>query len=258
MFWVIQENVAGEERHDHFVQAVERLGDDYALVKVIPFSNEVIPDINPQGDVMVIGSVRLTQKIAPSKGWTSFINDNFDFEVWRDKWKGHILNEDAIVAPFRSIPVDKPVFFIRPCKDNKAFTGTVMDLREYQTWLGRLLANEQASDLDFDIDEMVLVSSVKNIQREVRFFIVDGKPVTHSTYRIGRQTKYLDDIMTDPIAVQFVQDMINIWTPTEAFVLDIALVEDEYKIIEINCLNCAGFYKADVFKIVEAIDALWT
>lgn len=95
MFWIIQENVAGgEESHEHFLEAVECLGDDYALVKNIPFILDIIPDINPPASVMVMGSVRLCQKLAPMKGWI----DNFDFSIWRKKWKGNILNDDAVVV----------------------------------------------------------------------------------------------------------------------------------------------------------------
>ena len=62
--------------------------------------------------------------------------------------------------------------------------------------------------------------------------------------------------MTDPDAIKFVEDRIRQWTPDKAFCVDVALVEDGYKVIEINCINAAGFYKADVFKLVQALEEL--
>lgn len=260
MHWIIQTNVAREERHDAFVEAVRRVGDTFTMVKHIPFTLNITPQptIN---EAIVIGSVTLTQKIGPKRGWTTFTNDNFDYNVWAEKWKGFIMNDDAVVAPFRDVPMDREIFFIRPTKDNKAFTGMIMDRTEYGQWLNRLLAGEQASDLDFDLDEEVLVATPKKILKEVRFFVVDDKVASHSTYRIGNQTRYLDDTMTDTDAVDFVNRMLKMWTPDKAFVLDVALVENDdetqaWEIIEINCLNCAGFYKADVDKIVRALHEL--
>lgn len=50
--------------------------------------------------------------------------------------------------------------------------------------------------------------------------------------------------------------MIEIWQPARAFVIDIALTQESYKIVEINCINSAGFYAADVSKIVNAIQKM--
>jgi len=257
MFWVIQNNVANEERYDDFIHAVGKLY-DYEIVKVIPFSNELTPDINPPSPTMVYGSTTLTMRIAPKKGWKVFTNENFDFTVWRDKWAGNILNEDATVGTFRKVELPKVAteFFIRPVKDNKAFSGTVMDFWEYQQWLGRLRVNEQASDLDFDMDEVVLVSSLKNIKQEIRFWIIGGEIITHSMYKIGDRVQYHEETMTSPDAVSFVKRMIDIWQPDDAFVLDVALVEDGYKVLEINTINCAGLYKANVFKLVDGFSRI--
>jgi len=47
--------------------------------------------------------------------------------------------------------------------------------------------------------------------------------------------------------------MVDMWQPADAFVLDIALTHNGYKVLEVNCLNSAGFYAADVSKLVQAI-----
>lgn len=260
MHWVIQSNVAKEENHQDFIDMVGRIGDDYTVVDHIPFTLtlEPEPNIKENDSVIAIGSVKLTQTIALIRGWNpgAFTNSNFNFEVWSKAWSGHTLNEDATVTTFGNIPLYNSVFFIRPTKDNKAFTGQVMDLREYQRLLGRMESGEEASDVYFTIDEPVLVSSPKNIQKEFRFFIVDDEVITHSTYKNNNRSLHLEETYTDPDAIDFVKNMIKIWTPADAFVLDVAMVDDEYKIIEINCINCSGFYRANVGKIVEALHNL--
>lgn len=265
MHWVIQNGPIREEGYTDLVEALKRYDIPHTEVTVVPFSAELIPDINPKGDVIVMGTVSLASKVVKRKGWKpgAFTNENFDFRVWSEKWKGYLLNEDAVVCPFRRIPLEWDPFFIRPVLDNKAFTGQTMWMHEYQTWLGRLLVEEGASDLNFDIDEMVMVASPKKIYREMRFWVVDHKVVTGSVYKIGEDVTHQDEGFIDHDAKSFVTGLVGnpdfivgAWAPDRAFCIDIALVEEGYKIIEINCLNSAGFYKADVFKLVQAIQGM--
>lgn len=264
MHWVVQENVANEDRYDEVVNTLSRFGIPYSQVKVVPFAHTLEPDVNPTGRVMTLGSITLTSRVVERKGWTpgAYSNDNFDFEVWSKipQWAPYILNSDAIVCPFRDVPNTWDRFFIRPCLDTKAFAGTVMDWDEYQTWRGRLLIEEGASDLMFNIDEMVCVAPLKEIYREFRFFIVDGKISTASVYKIGGDVTYQDEGFIDRDANFFVTGLvcnppfcIGSWQPARAFVMDVAMVEDGYKIIEINCINSAGFYKANVSKLIRDI-----
>jgi hypothetical protein len=46
------------------------------------------------------------------------------------------------------------------------------------------------------------------------------------------------------------------WQPQRAFVLDVAETADGPKIVEINTLNSAGFYAADIQRIVLALEEL--
>ncbi|RLC98985.1 MAG: hypothetical protein DRI65_17695, partial [Chloroflexota bacterium] len=152
-------------------------------------------------------------------------------------------------------------FFIRPCKDNKAFTGVVTTLEAYYDWVDKVQIVKysdygSSEGVDFDLDEEVMVSPVQRIYREVRFYIVDGKIATHSTYRMGNKTKYIGENFTDPDAIALVNHVIGLWQPDEAFVIDVALVESGYKVIEINCINCAGLYAGDVVKLVGSLNQL--
>ena len=55
--------------------------------------------------------------------------------------------------------------------------------------------------------------------------------------------------------IDFINDMIKIYEPAEAFVIDVCLLlNGEMKIVEINCFNSSGFYDADIQKIVMSIE----
>lgn len=43
---------------------------------------------------------------------------------------------------------------------------------------------------------------------------------------------------------------------SDAYVLDICRTDDGLKIIETNCINAAGFYAADLGKLVSALEEL--
>ena len=48
--------------------------------------------------------------------------------------------------------------------------------------------------------------------------------------------------------------MIKLFEVNDTFVMDICLTDNGYKIVECNCTNSAGFYKADMNKLIMALE----
>ncbi len=44
------------------------------------------------------------------------------------------------------------------------------------------------------------------------------------------------------------------WQPHEAFVVDVCELDEGLKVLELNTLNAAGFYAADVQRLVVALE----
>ena len=101
------------------------------------------------------------------------------------------------------------------------------------------------------MEAKIQCSTIKNIQKEIRYWIVDGEIITNSLYKLGSSVIY--DEYNDEDALQFVKDMISIYKPATSFVIDICQVDNKWKIVEINCINCAGFYKANIGKLLDRI-----
>lgn len=263
MHWIIQDNLYREEGASDLVATLERFAIPHDLVKVLPFSDhldpleQTVPVVHPQGLVMVCGSTTLA-RIANRRGWVpgSFLNEDHDYRAWHTHYGSKLLNADARVCRFADVePIWPDGFFIRPCEDTKSFAGQCMDWAEFSDWRRRVIElNETYTSLNGET--MVSYGPIKRIFREARFFVVDGRIVTSSTYKIGSRISYSTDV--PPTMVDFAQQMIDLWSPARAFVIDVALVdgEDEPKVVEINCLNSAGFYLADVQKLVMAIEAM--
>lgn len=102
----------------------------------------------------------------------------------------------------------------------------------------------------------VLVAEPMEIWTETRLFVVGDQIVTGSVYKRGTQVIYDDYLDSD--VVDFAAACIGHWQPSDAFVLDIATTPQGCKIVELNCINAAGFYACDVQKIVAAIESLPT
>jgi hypothetical protein len=262
MYWVVQENIRDEASYDSFIAALQELNVQHEIVKVIPFAHEVIPDINPTGRVIVCGSTSLDM-VARKKGWEpgTFLNVNFDQRVWSRIYGTDLLNADAEFFNFCKIPSFSGLKFIRPVDDMKVFAGTVIDGAVLDNWKESI---QRYSDgyLTLRPDTPVSVSEVKEIENEARFFVVGGKVVTGSYYRMGGR-QHQERIESGTLW-EFAEWIVDRWQPDNAFVIDIAQVFVQKmfgkalvdKVIEINCINSSGFYQADMRAVVAAIEEL--
>jgi len=255
MIWVVQENLFNEKEYRRFLQIIEKSGIEYRTVKVIPFSHEMIPAIEYEGKKVAYGSTTL-MKIVLKEGWDPgcYFNENFDARKWSPAYGKDMLNSDAVFCKFKDVPLDYEEIFIRPCEDLKLFTGEVTSRDKFKEWQERVLTMDSESTLTKET--YVAVSMPKKINREYRFFVVDGEIVTGSLYKIGRTVT--TSIAVEPAALKFAQRMVRKWSPHKVFVIDVAHTPEGYKVIEINCANGAGFYSCDVSKLVQAIYVLET
>jgi hypothetical protein len=246
MLWIIQENLFQESEYENFLDACDRQGINYRHVKIIPFSHELVPEITEPNPILAFGSTTLV-RIAQERGWKPgvFYNDNFNFQVWSKALGENILNYGANICNISNIETELNRFFIRPCEDLKYFNGTVINKESLNEWKDEIFSHSRYLTEDTE----VVISDVKTIYKEFRFFMIDNKLVTGSLYRLG--TRLCLDENIEPDAHRFASKMIELWQPARAFVIDIALTEEGYKIVEVNCINSAGFYAADVSKIVN-------
>ena len=260
MHWVIQDNLYQENGYTALAEALLRLEIPHDVVKVVPFSEDLsedqqtIPHIIPTGLVMVCGSITLA-KIAKKRKWTpgSFLNNNYDYRVWKAEYGDNLLNNEACVCRFADVqPIWSP-FFIRPIFDSKSFNGTVTDWDSFVEWQTKVI-DLHDTYTSLCKDTMILYGPIKKIQKEYRFFVVDNQIVGQSVYKIGNRVIY--DSLVDDDAIFFAKTMINMWQPSRAFVIDVAMTTDGFRIVEINCINSAGFYAIDVMKFVSAIEAM--
>lgn len=278
MHWVLQNNIFREEGFKRLLETLQRFGISHTLHKVIPFIGVISPPLEfgedyifpdefdenyepplPDGPKIVMGSYSMAF-YAQRKGWRpgSFANENHDFRVQVKHWGEAMLNHDAQVMPFSDVPKTRELFFIRPVEDTKSFAGHVTGWGKYKEWRDKVMTLGADNGGTLEGSTLVMVSPVRKIFREYRLWVVDGYIVTASLYKEGSTVRYSDQVDKAVLdwALPFTGHpmLYGNWAPARAYVLDVFETEEGYKIGEVNCINSAGFYAADMQKLVDALN----
>lgn len=244
---------------EELVEVLSRYNISYSQHKVIPFIGELEPNIDISGNVIVFGSYSM-RHVVNKKGWSPgcFVVPGIDEINYR--WQKYMLNHDAKFCTFeQSLEyADKNNdFFIRPVADSKVFSGTIMNYQELHEWWNKVVILEEDDGTSLRGSTPVMIASPKNIYKEYRFWVVKRKIVTGCLYKLGNRILYQNidsglDMAVQVFASSFTE--YRVWQPTEAYCMDIALTDDGFKIIEINCMNAAGLYEANIGLLVESLE----
>jgi hypothetical protein len=268
MFYVIQENLFREYHYDKLISTLKRYGFDYHIVRSFPYTDKIvdvedIPDVayvvdelpdlnlNFKQKIFVFGSVKLA-RITSELGWSpgSMLNDQHDFMSYKDHYKEHLLNYDSTIHRLGDELEWSGDMFLRPTNDNKAFTGSLFTLEEWIDKREYILHNLKSDVINEDT--LIQLTTPRNIQKEIRCWVVGGKVVTASQYRLGNSVVL--DANVEPEALEFAQRMVDIHSIASSFVIDVCLSEGEWKIVELGCINSAGFYHSDLSLMIQKLE----
>lgn len=253
MFYVIQENVFREENYNKIFDVMKRLKLPYEILK-IDTNGDIAKLMNKRKDVFVFGSVRAA-RLAASMEWTpgSFYGKNHDYEIYKEHYKENLLNYDCQLKDIADQITWEPneIKFIRPSKDSKVFNGKLYTKIKWEDTV------KMVEEKYFGVIPPVTiqVGTTKKIYKEARVWIVDGKVVTSSYYKFNENVAYSENV--EPEGLEFAQSMVDTYKVAPAFVMDICLTPEGWKIVEINCVNCSGFYQGDLQKLVMALEDVY-
>ena len=254
MYYIVQANVFKEENFYDLIKTLERLKLEYEIVEIQPFVDE-FEFKTSRKDVFPFGAARMS-RLTKKYDWYpgSQLCENHDYGVYSKYYNENLLNYDSKIVRFGDNFSFQGLFFARPTENTKAFTGRVFDMNEWKKFRELNLTDGHKTRLTENT--LIQISSVKKMQNEIRFWIVKGEIVTASIYNIGGEY-YLGSII-DNDAYDFVNKMIKIFELAKTFTMDICLVNGTYKIVECGCTNSAGFYKADINKLIIALEKAFT
>ena len=253
--WIIQNNLIKPEVLDEFRDAFQTLNISHEEVKMIPFSTE-LPSFEPASINIFYGSTTLMMNAANHPVYKSGVfydPDLFTTENYLKQWGNNMLNDGGLILRFEDFiqheVIKQGEWFIRPDADNKSFAGGVMTAKEIEDWYEKIL---RIDNPDLNASTLIFAAAPKQISREWRNFIVNGKVVDSSRYVLnGHLNPSHEDVPREMIA--FTEKCTSEYSPNAIFVMDIAETNEGFKIIECNCFNGTGFYQHDIKTIVEHV-----
>jgi hypothetical protein len=266
MHHLIQVDMYHEFGFRRLRDAVLSLNLPYGIFSIIPFDTEIrwVEGVITGGEVptMVWGATSV-ERITGKYGWNPgvFKNENFDMRVLNQQYGSSMLNADGKFYKLGEVPAFEGTAFIRPVHDSKSFTGQLINDDELDKWRTDLYElRHEFSTLDLNTE--VMVASPKRTIDEARFFIVDKNVVAGSMYRVDGRVLYKQIGNDTPLYKpmwEYAQGHASTfegWAPAEAFVLDVARTPEGFRVIEVNCINSAGFYDCNMTAVVKAIEYL--
>lgn len=251
--WILQSNLVKESQVRPFAEAFRDQGIEFQDVAIVPFADQFMHEPNLVDQRVIPYGTTTLMRIAIQRGWRGlFWNDQFQAPMWSIK-RRDMLNQDAVFMTARQAQHDfthersSHDWFVRPTEDFKAFSGTVGSGSE----LAALMAGGEGSQFNFTPDTMVAISHPKEILQEWRYFVVGGKVISGSTYRMNGARVVQRE--TDASQLEIAQRLADVWLPHPVCVMDVARTGDGHKVVEFNCLNASGVYDHDVPSIVRAV-----
>ena len=259
-YWIVDEYLLDiSERKDEIISFLDK----YCEYVIAPFSrfhnldlpNEVIDGVTKCG--ISYGSVQFASKCTREANLypMSYYDETF-FHVMHYTSKydpSYFLNSDGFfvtyswlcknLSYYQSILGNK--IFVRPNSPKKLFTGLVIE-------------NEEDLNILFKTSSVVgttllFISSAKHLSKEIRYFIVDGKVVAHSQYHSDHEIFISeDDNLECRELAQKMADDTDAFNNT--FVCDVGLHNGVPKVVELNCINTSGWYLANVYDIMSALN----
>ena len=259
MKFLIQHNMLNPTELEKIRKAVE----SYPTVfcGVIPFSRDItgIEDEENQTEFIPYGSTLMTTIGHDVGKWTGLHFDLTKFNYEQaianrdDMLNTNVIRLDEAIQILESEVLDNPykLFFTRPSEDLKQFSGQVIGAEECLSWFKSMLECETSGSYKLEPETKVVLCEPQNIQAEWRWFIVGGKVVSGSMYRwCGQLRKHR---VTETEMIDEAQSFADKWLPDDCCVMDLALVDDELKVIEFNCINASGLYANDIPAVFKAL-----
>jgi len=259
MQWIIQNNIAGEDGYPQLLQALATMGIKHSVHQIIPFTSLLHPAPEITEDkVICMGSYSLLRAVK-ANNWNPGVYDlsHITHKDMFSHWGNRMLNTGSHVS-FENVPLTEEFkngeFFLRPATDEKFFVGKVLTSDEFNAWSQDIVVNKSDYGNGLTKDTPVLIASPKKIYSEFRTWIVNGKVITASSYKLFGNLH--TSLPVDQEIVDYAHECANIWNPHVAYCLDVCKTSDGLFIVEPNTINFAGYYNGNMGKIIDALETL--
>lgn len=263
--WII-ENFVREKSYTDLAAEVQKQGYPCQLIN----GDFKFSDIQGYEGKCVIfnGSIELSklvvEKLNKSHPVSYATQDNYLCSRYYPYYSDYLFNDKHCLISLECLNRNKYFFygifgkecllFIRPDRGDKTFKAGLVDLQDFDSFYKE---NSQYCN------ELVLISTPKNIRGEWRFIVTRQKEIVAvSSYRYQGQ---ITRIPSAPVgATDLVNKLLNVdYKPDSVFCFDIAEDSDgKFWLMELTSFSSAGLYEANKAQIVKKVSEIaikdWT
>ena len=219
-----------------------------------------LPDGGPWGPVLVFGSTHFARRWAAAdpilSPWIHWTESAFDAMTWRDRLGSLMLNAEGIATTIGEFAAsDLGEMHLRPRGDMK-FVGDAVRSENstgQRSIPGIVVSPALAGSLGIDPETAIWAAPVRSIDAEVRVWMIGGRPVAASTYRVAGRMHIDASHPLVPEAKLEAHAAGLVWRPADHYVVDMVLSDGEWRIVEFNPVHSAGWYDADVATVLTAL-----
>lgn len=245
-----------------FLEELERAGVEYELFEhkhaySLEDLNKLLPD--NKEDFIPYVPLGLAKKIhrmpfSWNYNFDDFAVSNYLSSIPKDEY----LNSDFIMGTFGDFKNNPHKYlqlfsfktdgvFLRPNGGNKVFSGFC--LNPFDDIHSQINALEKTSGV---VNEtLILISGYKPIDREYRAVIINGKMIDVCQYMDG--VEVCEGRSLPEGLKEYIAKISNHTNMLEVYVLDIAMMNESFKVLEINCFHTAGLYALDYAKVFTEV-----
>lgn len=260
--FLVDSYVIENSYHDDLNDVLTGLGYNVICGRYTPMAQEAVErHFNDDECVVLYGSMSFVEQHSRGRGFVPgayYTKNRYLCSEYLPRMPLDTLaNADYVMVPFAEFVRRHQQFydmfstnkvFIRPNSGFKTFTGLPIHMDDFDHEINGL-----RSGLTSVTDQtMILVASCKRISAEYRFFVVGGKVITGSRYKLNEELSIDANIDPDCLAVAE-KIASNPWQVDLAYACDVGIVNGEPKVIELNAFSTSGLYAADIPALFNAV-----
>lgn len=253
--WVIQTDVFDKYENDKLITSILKAGSKVDLVdsKTKPFTSEFNNVYDKDNFYIFRGSLENKKYLDLTPDFFMNVLEDLSWYDWSNYApQEDVLNSDYIIIPAGSVKKSKELIcdtfpgdelFIKPNDGCKLFAGTTLKKKWFEKEIDIIFGNARRS---INHNDLIVFSSFKKIENEVRVVMIEKEPITYGLY----------DIADSDWVKHIVDSLVINNTPNFIYTVDLCLASG--MIVEINSFACAGLYPGtDYDVLVERINEFY-
>jgi len=266
MYWRLHAAIfGGEPEAGRAADFLRARGDKVQLVlgrhTNLPPVAEMGHKQEPYLAITTLQDARLTKKPADAIPWLYWDISRYDVSYWLPRLSNNIpvLNRSGAFWPLGMLQncginrnalhlTSGQAVFVKPDKGHKPFTGFIATVGSS----GGLELSSEYQLKGISPELMCFVAPQADVDKtEWRFWVVNRKVVACTPYAWESDVEW----SPAPDNVRRVAELmaVNEWQPDIAYVVDVATVNGEAFLLEINAASTSGMYNVDATSVLTAL-----